>query len=336
MIKLNLTRISIIGGGGWGTAIASVLASKRLNVTLWAREVEVVEEINHNHANSTFLPGITLANGVTAVTDLATAVCDADLLIIAVPSYAVKKMATLIAPLIKTEVAILSATKGFDPDSQRRISEVLSETIPDAGNRIAVISGPNHAEEVGKGIPSATVIASVNRELADALQIIFMTDFFRVYTSLDVLGVEIGGALKNIIALDAGASDGLGFGDNTRAALITRGLAEITRLGVAMGANPYTFSGLSGIGDLMATCNSLHSRNRKVGFEIARGRTLVEITSGMKTVAEGVHTVKAAVKLAKIHKIDMPLSQTTEDVLFGGANIREAMIQLMMRGPKTE
>jgi glycerol-3-phosphate dehydrogenase (NAD(P)+) len=333
---LKNPRIAVLGAGGWGTAIASVIGSKGILIKLWAREEEVAEDINRNKSNSVFLPGVLLPNEIVASNDLEEIVANADILIIAIPSYAVAEVARQVARWAREEVVIASATKGFDPVSQMRISEVLCEAIPQARNRIAVLSGPNHAEEIGRRIPSASVIASANKEISEELQNILMTDFFRVYTNRDVLGVEIGGALKNIIALDAGASDGLGFGDNTRAALVTRGLAEMTRLGVAMGANAKTFSGLSGIGDLLATCTSKHSRNRRVGYEIAQGRTLDEIVASTKTVAEGVHTVKAAVKLAKIYGIDMPLCFTTYQVLFEKANVREAMVQLMLRGAKEE
>ncbi len=333
---MNDTKIAILGAGGWGTAIASIIGSKGKALNLWAREEEVAEDICRNRCNSVFLPGVVLPDGIKASSDLGEVVSDADILIIAIPSYAVAEVAGQVARWAREGVVIASATKGFDPISQKRMSEVLHNAIPQVEDRIAVLSGPNHAEEIGRRIPSASVIASANKDVSELLQNILMTDFFRVYTNCDVLGVEIGGALKNIIALDAGASDGLGFGDNTRAALVTRGLAEMMRLGVAMGANAKTFSGLSGIGDLLATCTSKHSRNRRVGYEIAQGRTLEEIISSTKTVAEGVHTVKTAVKLAKSFQIDMPLCTTTYRVLFEKADVRESMVQLMLRGAKEE
>lgn len=334
MIKNN--NIAVIGAGGWGSAISAIIGGKGIDVSLWAREEDVAEEINRHHLNSVFLPGVTLPETITAFNQLEDLLQKADTLVLAVPSYAARSVCEEISKLCPHEISIVSATKGFDPTSQMRITEVIRDAIPQARRRIAVLSGPNHAEEVGRKIPSATVIASENKELAENLQSIFMTDFFRVYTNPDVLGVEIGGALKNIIALDAGASDGLGFGDNTRAALITRGLAEMTRLGIAMGANAHTFSGLSGIGDLLATCSSTHSRNRKFGFEIAMGKTVEEILSNTKTVAEGVHAVKTTISLSKNYGVTMPLCEVTNNVLYHGFDLRESIIQLMQRGAKEE
>ncbi len=253
-----------------------------------------------------------------------------------IPSQAVRETARKLAPLVSASTVIVSATKGFELSTLKRTSEVLAEELPPVADKIAVLSGPNHAEEVGLKYPTATVIATPYRKLAERLQGIFMQPYFRVYTNPDIIGVELGGALKNIVALGTGIADGLGFGDNTKAALMTRGLAEITRLGMALGASPLTFAGLAGIGDLIATCTSRHSRNRRAGIKIAQGYSVRQIEAESSMVVEGFRTVRAAYKLAVLHQIPMPITEQTFFVLYENKPAKDAVLDLMARGRKHE
>ena len=333
-----IKKVSIIGAGGWGTALSCVLGVKsaQYDICLWAREEETKNNIHLKRENVDYLPGIKLPENMSVTTDLQHAVEDADIVCFVVPSHVMRDVVRQAAPYFKSDAIAVSAAKGLEKNSDKRISQILAEVLPCRDGYVAAISGPNHAEEVAKLIPSATVVASSNIHVARAVQEVFMLPFFRVYTNPDIIGVEIGGALKNIIALAAGASDGLGYGDNTRAALLTRGLAEMARFGGAMGANQLTFAGLSGIGDLMATCGSKHSRNRKVGFEISQGKSVEEVTSSMKMVAEGVNTTSVVYDLAQQIGVDMPIVNACYRVVRQGANMADAVNGLLMRGPKDE
>lgn len=329
-----MKKVAIIGAGSWGTALTLPLAENCREVNLWVRRQELCRLIRDERLNQDYLPGVKLPANVTVTSDLEAAIRDKDALVLVVPSHTVRTMARQIAPYLKKDTIIINCAKGVEEDTLRRISEILQEELPHC--RPAVLSGPNHAEEVGRLIPSATVVSAHTRTVAEIAQDLFMTAFFRVYTNPDFLGVEISGALKNVIALGAGISDGLGFGDNTKAALMTRGLTEIARLGVKMGANPLTFAGLAGIGDLVVTCTSKHSRNRNFGVELGRGRNLEEILVGTRMVAEGVRTTRAAWQLAELHGVEMPITQQAYEVLFKHKNPRQAVEDLMRRGRRHE
>lgn len=333
-----IKKVSIIGAGGWGTALSCVLNAKseQYDICLWAREDETRNNIIEKRENTDYLPGIRLPEKMNVTTDLQQAVEDADIVCFVVPSHVMRDVAQQAAPFFKPDAIAVSAAKGLEKGSDKRMSQVLEEVLPCKPGYITAISGPNHAEEVAKLIPSATVVASSNINIARTVQEVFMLPFFRVYTNPDIIGVEVGGALKNIIALAAGASDGLGYGDNTRAALLTRGLAEMARFGIALGANQRTFAGLSGIGDLMATCGSKHSRNRRVGFEISQGKTVEEVVASMKMVAEGVNTTSVVYDLAKQLGVEMPIVEACYRVVRQGASMAVAVNGLLMRGPKDE
>jgi glycerol-3-phosphate dehydrogenase (NAD(P)+) len=328
---MSFYKISVIGAGGWGSAITTVLAENFSNVTLWAREKEVCDQINEDHINKTFLPNVKLPKNVVAINDIDEAVFDKDLIVFALPSEYLSRTISQLKNKISKKTVLVNIGKGFDPKTKKRLSEVIEDLFPD--NEIAVLSGPNHAEETGNKVPSATVVASKNLSTALAVQNAFMTPFFRVYTSYDVPGVEIGGALKNIIALATGVLDGIGLGDNTRAALMTRGLTEIRRLGIAMGAQSVTFSGLSGIGDLIVTCTSMHSRNRRCGMAIGKGEKLSEYLAGTKMVVEGVSACNIAYELAKEFDVRMPITTILYKVLHEEIDVKDA-VDILMTGDK--
>lgn len=329
--------VSIVGGGGWGTALAALLGSKNIPAKLWVRNKEHAENMRAERENKAHLPGVVLPKSVRITDRLEDAASFADYLILVVPSQALRAVAKRLAPFLKRRHRILNASKGLELTTHLRMSQVLEDTVPGINaSQIACISGPNHAEEVGLGIPSATVVASPDEAVATEWQELLMTESLRVYTSSDLVGVELGGALKNVIALAAGMSDGLGFGDNTRAALVTRGLAEMVRLGAQLGARPYTFSGLAGIGDLMATCNSRHSRNRSAGEAIGRGASLDSVLAGTVNVIEGVPTCQAALGLAERYDVDMPIAESVFGILHRNEDPRETVSALMRRGPKSE
>lgn len=330
-------KIAVIGGGSWGSAIAILLAKNGYRVALRDIAKEQVVEINEKGTNSNYLPGIKFPEGVTATTDLKEAVRDAGQVVIVVPSHAIRKIARELKGLLTTDTVIVSATKGIEEETSLRMSEVLKEELrSELHNNIAVLSGPSHAEEVSKGIPTTVVVGSRSRRLAERVQDTFMCDTFRVYTNPDIIGVELGGALKNIIAISAGVSDGLGYGDNTNAALITRGLTELKRLGVKLGAEPMTFAGLSGIGDLVVTCASQHSRNRRLGMKIGEGKSLDQALDEMKMVAEGVRTTRAAYQLAKKVGVEVPIIEQVYQVLFKGKAPQRGVNELMERRKKHE
>ena len=329
-------KITVFGAGGWGTALAATLAQRHTEVWLYARNVDLVSSLRQTRCNQRYLPEVFLPDSVQILADAAVAIKDAAILILATPSHGVRLAARQIAPLLPHGCKLISVAKGLETDSCLRMSEVLLQEIPALTGRLAVLSGPNHAEEVGRKIPSAAVVASKDRELAEQVQDALMTDYFRIYTNHDVAGVELAGALKTIIALAAGVADGLGFGDNTRAALMTRGLTEMARLGAACGAETATFSGLAGLGDLIATCTSPHSRNRRAGLAIAAGRTISEIQADSGMVVEGVRATDAAWKLAQAKGVAMPITATLYQVLYENLSPHAAVMELMTRGRKHE
>lgn len=328
-------RITVMGAGSWGTVLADLLASKGATVTLWAYEPEVADEINRRHRNDVFLPEAPLHEGLVATTDLATAVGAADVVISAAPSHAVRAVMGRAAPAIAPGTLVVSASKGLEPDRHRRMTEVLGEVLP-AGTPVAALSGPTFAREVYERQPTAAAVASTSPAAAIRAQEVLSAPQFRIYTNDDVVGVELGGALKNVVAIAAGILDGLGLGSNVRAALITRGLAEITRLGVAMGARPMTFSGLAGLGDLVLTATGPLSRNRSLGVELGRGRTLEDVLAKRLSVAEGVGTARAAVALAAEVGVELPIAREVACVLFEGKAPRQAIGELMERSLKSE
>jgi glycerol-3-phosphate dehydrogenase (NAD(P)+) len=327
-----MARIGVVGGGGWGTALAHHMARKGFAVDLWVREEEVLFQIERRGVNEEFLPGVTLSPGIHPVQSFETVCRNKDFLVIAVPSQFFRSILTEIAPVLPDSTPILVGTKGIENTTLMTMSQVVA-SVRGKGHEdeFACLSGPSFAREVCEQHPTAITLASRNAELAAELQAFLSTDYFRVYTSNDVIGVELGGALKNVIAIAAGTSDGLGFGFNARAALITRGLAEIARLGVAMGAEPQTFSGLAGIGDLLLTCTGGLSRNRMVGLKIAEGKPIKEIISSMKMVAEGIETSKAATMLARRVGVDMPITTEVYRIIYEGKDPRDAAGELMTR-----
>lgn len=330
-----MEKISVIGMGSWGTTLAILLAEKGFEVFGWEWIKERATLMQEQHENIYFLPEIKFPLNLTITNDLKKAALHADILVLAVPSHVVRSIIEAIGE-IAPEKKIVNVAKGIENETMLRMSEVIHKVGNVPLQNIVTLSGPTHSEEVSKKLPATIVAASVNEELAQEIQHLFMTDYFRVYRSTDIVGVELGGALKNVIAIGAGISDGMGMGDNTKAALITRGLREITRLGVACGANPHTFSGVSGIGDLIVTCGSRHSRNRYVGEQLAKGKSLDDITSHMEMIAEGIKTTKSAYQLSHKMNIDMPITDHIFQVLFEDLSPREGVIQLMTRSPRSE
>ncbi|KAF0218403.1 MAG: glycerol-3-phosphate dehydrogenase [Geobacteraceae bacterium] len=329
--------IGVIGAGSWGTTLADLLAKKGHEVTLWAYEPELAEEMARTRVNSLFLPGISLSSRLKFSNSLPEAVKDKELLLFVVPSQAVRGVIATALPYLPKDVVIVSASKGVEVESLKVVSQIYAELLPqDIYRNFAVLSGPTFAREVAQEMPTAAVAAADDAAVARKVQTTFNTGFFRVYTNNDVTGVELGGAIKNVIAIAAGISDGLGFGYNTRAALITRGLAEMTRLGRAMGAQAETFAGLAGMGDLVLTCTGDLSRNRTVGIKLGKGMRLEEILAEMRMVAEGVRTTESAYKLAASLKVDMPITEAVYRVLYEDKPAREAVIELMTRDLKAE
>ncbi|GAX89709.1 NAD(P)H-dependent glycerol-3-phosphate dehydrogenase [Effusibacillus lacus] len=329
--------VAVIGAGSWGTALALVLADNGCKVTMWARRQEVVDEILAERTNSRYLPDVTLPETISPTSDLERALADHDYVLAAMPSVAFRDTMKQVSPFIHKDTRVIHATKGFDKEKLNRMSQVILEEIPqlDARN-LAVLTGPSHAEEVSRRFPTTVVVASKSRATAEAFQDLFMNTYFRVYTNPDVVGAELGGALKNIIALGVGLSDGLQFGDNAKAALMTRGLTEISRLGIQMGAAQMTFAGLAGIGDLIVTCTSKHSRNWRAGYQLGQGKTVDEVLSSMNMVVEGIHATKAAYALSQKHEVIMPITNAIFHVLFEGKNPRAAVEDLMGRGKTHE
>ncbi len=326
-------KISVLGDGGWGTALALVLDRNGHEVTVWGAFPEVVAETRRSRENARYLPGVALPASVRWTSDRAEA-AGAELFVAAAPSKYARAVLESFASRLPERPHIVSVAKGFDPETCLRITEVAEELVP--GVRVAVLSGPSHAEEVARGIPSAVAVASADPAEAELLQSLFNRREFRVYTTPDVVGVELGGAVKNVIAIAAGVADGMGYGDNTKAALVTRGLAEMTRLGVARGADPMTFSGLSGMGDLVVTCFSRHSRNRGVGERLGRGEAIADILGGMVQVAEGVPTAATTRVLARRHGVAVPIVDQVAAILHEAKDPREAVNDLLERDPRPE
>lgn len=338
MLKNN--KIAVIGAGSWGTSIASVLAHKGYDVNLWGHESAHVEDLLNDRENVLFLPGYKLKDNIYPTNSYEECVKDCTVVCMVVPSHAYRTVFTEILPLLDDNCTIVSATKGVENKSLKTMSQVMEECITDFQSsknyNISVLSGPSFAKEVAEKVPTAITIGCKDIEIAKAIQKIFVTDYFRVYASSDVIGLEINGALKNIVAIAAGICDGLGYGLNTRAALITRGLAEITRLGTYLGAQPATFSGLSGLGDLLLTCTGDLSRNRSVGLKLGQGLKLKEILAEMNMVAEGVKTTKSAYELVQKEDIDMPILEQVYKIIYEDKNCSTAVKDLLTRELKVE
>ncbi|MFD2445867.1 NAD(P)H-dependent glycerol-3-phosphate dehydrogenase [Bacillus sp. CGMCC 1.16607] len=331
-------KVAVLGAGSWGTALSLVLADNGHEVRLWSHNPLQVDEINTHHTNQKYLPKIELPENIVAFSSLHEALTNIEIVILAVPTKAIREVLRNIREMQMTkQLTIVHVSKGIEPDSLLRISEMIKEELPPIilGN-VVVLSGPSHAEEVVLRQPTTVTVSSENMEVAEEIQDLFINQHFRVYTNPDVIGVEIGGALKNIIALAAGITDGLGYGDNAKAALMTRGLAEIARVGTKMGANPLTFSGLTGIGDLIATCTSIHSRNWRAGNLLGKGQSLQQVLDNMGMVVEGVRTTKAAHQLAEKYEVQMPITDALYKVLFDNIHPKTAVDQLMARGKTHE
>ena len=329
-----MTRVAVLGAGSWGTALAKVLGDDGHEVTLWARRAGIADAINRTHTNEAYLSGIALPDSLRATSDLALALHDAQAVVVVVPSHGLREIARRARPLLAKGTLVITATKGIENDSLRLMSEVLEEELDEA--RICALGGPSFADEVARRLPTNVVIASRDPDAAAEAQALFATDRFRVYTSDDVIGVELGGAIKNVIALAVGACDGLGLGHNARAGLITRGIAEVTRLATHMGANPQTLAGLSGVGDLVLTCTGDLSRNRRVGIELGHGRALDEVLGGMHMVVEGVRTAKSVYALALREGVDMPITTEVYLALYEGKAPGDAVASLLGRALRPE
>ncbi|WLR53109.1 NAD(P)H-dependent glycerol-3-phosphate dehydrogenase [Bacillus tianshenii] len=327
-----MAEISVFGAGSWGTALAMVLAQNGHTVRLWSHRKDQADEINEKHTNEKYLPGVSLPASIIGYSSIEECLQGVETVLMVVPTKAMREVLQKMKSHLKEPLTIVHASKGIEPETYKRVSEVIEEEIPEEYRKaVVVLSGPSHAEEVSCSQPTTVTVSSTSIEAATKAQDLFISKTFRVYTNPDIVGVEIGGALKNIIALGAGISDGLGFGDNAKAALVTRGLAEIARLGVKMGANPLTFSGLTGIGDLIVTCTSQHSRNWRAGNMLGQGHKLEEVLENMGMVVEGVRTTKAAYQLAKEQQVTMPITNAIYRILFEGATPKEAVGDLMTR-----
>jgi len=329
-----MMKIAVIGSGSWGCALSKVAAEKADEVCLWSYFKEESEELREYKENRKNLPGLILPDNISYTSDLQTAVSGASVIVIVTPSATVRKTAENMRAYVANDAVIVCASKGFDPETQQTLTQAIKESVPTA--YVAALSGPSHAEEVAKQMPTMLVAACEELSVAKMLQDLFMTDYLRIYTNTDVVGVELGGALKNVIALCAGISDGLGFGDNTKAALMTRGMKEIARLGMAMGAELSTFSGLSGMGDLIVTCTSLHSRNRRAGILIGQGKSVEDAMREVKMVVEGVYATKEAYTLAKRLGVNMPIVEQAYRLLFENVPVKETINALMSREKKHE
>ena len=331
-----MAKISVIGSGGWGIALTILLHKNGHDLTIWSFDKKEAEELKETRQNKTKLPNILLPEDVKVTDDLREAVDDKDILILAVPSKAIRSVSKSLKDIIKEKQIIVNVAKGLEEDTLETMTDIIEEELKDKNPKVAVLSGPSHAEEVGRGIPTTCVVSAHNKELTLYLQNVFMNPSFRVYTSPDMLGVEIGGALKNVIALAAGIADGLNYGDNTKAALITRGIKEISSLGVAMGGEQSTFYGLTGLGDLIVTCASMHSRNRRAGILLGQGKTLDEAIKEVNMVVEGVYSAKSALMAAKKYNVEIPIIEQVNAVLFENKNAAEAVNELMIRDKKLE
>ncbi len=329
-----MAKVGVIGAGSWGIALAKVLTTNGSDVTVWSIVESEIAMLKEKHEHVDKLPGVALPMSMKFTTDMKEAVEDAEVLILAVPSVFTRSTAKTMALYVTEGQIIVCVAKGIEEATLMTLSDIVEEEVPQA--EVAVMCGPSHAEEVGRELPTTVVAGAKCRKTAEKIQDIFMNEVFRVYTSPDVLGMELGGSLKNVIALAAGMVDGLGYGDNTKAALITRGISEMSRLAIKMGAAPETLNGLTGIGDLIVTCQSLHSRNRKAGMLIGQGYTMQQAMDEVKMVVEGVYSAKAAVALAEKYEVDMPIIQAVNEVLFEDKSAKDAVIELMMRDKKSE
>ncbi len=330
--RMNV-RVVVVGGGSWGTTMAA-LAARNAPTTLWARDPSIAEEVDRRKTNSRYLPDFTLTSSLRATASIEEAITPADVIVMAVPSHGFRQTLEAAALYVRPWVPVLSLTKGLEQGTNLRMTQIVAEVLP--GHPAGVLTGPNLAREILAGHAAAAVIAMAEPNVAEVLQRIFASDVFRVYPNPDVVGAEIAGAVKNVLALASGIADGLGTGDNTRAAVITRGLAELTRLGIALGGRPETFAGLSGMGDLVATCISQQSRNRWVGEQLGRGRQLAEIQAEMRMVAEGVRTAASVMALAAEHGVDLPICAEMDAVVNHGRPPAEAYRGLLRRSPRPE
>ncbi|KGP93142.1 glycerol-3-phosphate dehydrogenase [Pontibacillus chungwhensis BH030062] len=332
-----MANVAVLGAGSWGTALSIVLADNHHEVRLWTHRAEQANDINESHTNKKYLKEVSLPESIVAYTDLKQAVQDVTAVVLVVPTKAIRDVCKQLREVLDHKVTLIHATKGIDPDSLKRVSEIITEEMPsDYYDDVVVLSGPSHAEEVGLRQPTTVTVSSETMKTAELAQDLFINEHFRVYTNPDIVGVELGGALKNIIALGAGISDGLGYGDNAKAALITRGLAEIARLGTSMGSSPLTFAGLTGVGDLIVTCTSQHSRNYRAGYMLGQGQNLEDVLEHMGMVVEGVRTTNAAYKLSKEQGVEMPITHGIEQILFQNAEPKDVVDQLMTRGRRHE
>ncbi len=329
-----MAKVSIIGAGSWGTALALLLHKNGNEVTIWSKFDAEIQMLKEKHEHVDKLPGVKLPEDMVFTTDLESAIKGKDLMVLAVPSTFTRETSKLMAQYVSEGQIIVNVSKGIEESTLMTLSDIIEEEIPQA--TVAVLSGPSHAEEVGHGIPTTIVVGAKKKAVAEYVQNLFMNEVFRVYISPDVLGIELGAALKNVVALAAGIADGLGYGDNSKAALITRGMAEISRLGIAMGGKAQTFSGLTGIGDLIVTCASMHSRNRRAGILIGQGKSMDEAMAEVKMVVEGVYSAKAAMALARKYDVQLPIIEQVNLVLFEGKNAAEAVKDLMLRDKKIE
>lgn len=329
--------IAVLGAGAWGTTLAIVLHNNGHKVTLWEYREEYVSVMRQKQENITFLPGVPLPPGLFITHDLDEACADKAMIVLAVPTQFLRGVISQIHPSAVKNAIFVSVSKGIEVNTNLTISQILHDVLPEiSASQVSVLSGPSHAEEVSRGIPTAVVAASRDEETSKLVQRAFMASYFRVYSSQDIVGVELGGSFKNVIAVGAGIIDGIGYGDNTKAAIMTRGVAEISRLGIALGANPATFAGLSGMGDLIVTCMSRHSRNRYVGEKIGKGMKLKEVLQGMSAVAEGVATSKSASDLARLHNVEAPITFEVYRILFEDKDPVQATAELMTREMKVE
>lgn len=332
-----MRKVTVIGAGSWGTALSMVLADNGHEIRIFGNNKKQIREINEQHTNKSYLPGIQLSKGIKGYESLEEAMDGVNIVLLVVPTKAIRGVMRNLKSIVKQSITIIHASKGIEPGSFKRISEMIEEEMPkELVESIVVLSGPSHAEEVSLRHPTTVTAASYHLQAAEDTQRLFMNNNFRVYTNRDVIGVELGGALKNIIALGAGISDGLDYGDNAKAALISRGLTEITRLGCEMGANPLTFAGLTGVGDLIVTCTSIHSRNWRAGNLLGKGHNLDEVLENMGMVVEGVRTAEAAYHLAKKVNVEMPITNAIYNVLFNGKSAKEEVDMLMGRNGKGE
>ena len=329
-----MLKVAFLGSGSFGTALAIMLAKKGTNVNMWDRKLNVINDINIKRENIKYLPSVIVPAGVTAFTDIEKVISDSEIIVLSVPSHAIRDLSKMIAPYLKENQIVVSIAKGIEEHSSKRISEVIEEEIPN--NPIVILSGPSHAEEVALDIPTTVVVTSKQMEYAKIVQDIFMTSKFRVYTNEDIIGVEIGGAVKNIIALAAGVSDGIGYGDNSKAALMTRGMSEIIKIGTVLGGKIETFYGLTGMGDLIVTCTSMHSRNRKAGILIGKGVSMEKACEDIGMVVEGIKATRAFYELKEKQQVSMPITDVLYKVLFEGKDPKYGVYELMSRNKKDE